>query len=326
MKHGARDVGSFYIVNPHASNGRARRIWNRLMGKVRHAGRAAAFELTRCTMHAASIASRALEAGYDPIVAVGGDGTVNEVLNGFYRDGMLIRPGARLAYLPCGTGADLARTMGYAGAVHESLLEGLRRGRVVSLDHGWARFRSEDGGAGGRYFMNEASTGFSAAAVAIVNRSSKVLGGKMTFMTGALRALLRLRNPVLTIEVDGRAWYEGPAFLASVSNGQYFGGSMRIAPEARMDDNLFDVVLIQAMTRREVVRHIGKVYQGAHVLLPQVRMTRGRSVRIRSAEPVPLEMDGEHTGSLDAFFEVVDRGIRFLLPEGNAWRPERPNG
>ena len=314
MRSQAGAPRSFYIVNPRASNGRTRRIWERMVRGVRRSGRTAAFELTCRTMHAAELAARALDSGYDPIVAVGGDGTVNEVLNGFYRGGRLIRPDARLAYLPCGTGADLARTLGLAGGMEELILGGLSGGRIVRLDHGAARLRSDDGREIGRYFMNEASIGFSASTVEIVNRSSKALGGKLTFIYGALRALLRLSNPVVSIAVDGRPWFEGPAFLAAVTNGQYFGGSMRIAPAARMNDSLFDVVLIGAMSRREVLRHIGKVYSGAHIDLPQVHTTRGRSIRIRALQEVPLEMDGEHAGYLDASFEIVERGVRFLVP------------
>jgi diacylglycerol kinase family enzyme len=118
----------------------------------------------------------------------------------------------------------------------------------------------------------------------------------------------------MEIRIDGDLWYKGPVFLAAVSNGRYFGGSMMIAPRAAMDDGLFDIVLIKALSRREVTQHIGKIYRGEHMKLTQVDMARGRHVRIRTPDQASLEMDGEQPGALDATFSIVDERIPFLVP------------
>lgn len=299
------------MVNPKAANGRTEAIWSRL---IKRSQSNTQYMLTKDGNHASEITAEALTAGYDTIVAVGGDGTVNSVLNGFYRDGVQINPDARLSYLPSGTGKDLARTLNLPHLTSAEVLQSLPAFRVSVLDHGVARFTGYDEQHKVRYFMNEASVGFSADTVAVVNRCSKVLGGKISFFLGVFRCLAGLKNHAIRIEVDGDHWYSGNAFLVTVANGRFFGGSMQIAPLAQINDNLFDIVLITALSRLEVVKYIGRIYSGAHLSLPQVKTTRGQSVRITSEEQVPLELDGEQPGTLDAEFTIIENGINFLMP------------
>ena len=301
----------FFVINPEAANGKTRATWNRLR---RLLPLNAEHRLTESSSQGSRVTAEALAAGYDTIVAVGGDGTVNSVLNGFYRGGKMINPRASLAYMPSGTGKDLARTLDLARFASDEALLKLSAYRVSTLDHGLVRFRGHDGQKAYRYFVNEASVGFSADTVAVVNRSSKALGGKFSFFAGVFRSLARLKNHPIRVEVDGSLWFVGQAFLVAIANGRYFGGSMQIAPLAKPDDGLFDIVLITALTRREVLRHIGKIYSGKHISLSQVRSIRGRNVRITSQEQVPLELDGEQPGTLEAEFTMIGGGIRFLLP------------
>jgi diacylglycerol kinase family enzyme len=190
----------------------------------------------------------------------------------------------------------------------------LQQGSVVELDHGVARFSDNRQTVVKRYFLNEASTGFSAETVRAVNRSTKVLGGKVSFLAGVAKCLLRLENRPLEIRVDNKLWYSGSALLAAISNGKYFGGGMMIAPDASMKDGLLDVVVIESLTRFEVMKHIGKIYGGEHLTLSQVRVKRGRHVEITAADPIPMEMDGEQPGTLNASFGIAEKHIRFLLP------------
>jgi len=305
------DSRIFFVVNPKAANGKTGAIWSRLLKRTQSNTQ---YRLTQDSDHASEITAEALSSGYDTIVAVGGDGTVNSVLNGFYRDGAKLNPDARLSYLPTGTGKDLARTLNLSHPTPAEVLQSLPSFRVSALDHGVARFRGYDGQHRVRYFMNEASVGFSADTVAVVNRSSKAPGGKVSFFLGVFRSLAGLKNHSIRIEVDGDHWYSGEAFLVTIANGRFFGGSMQIAPLAQANDNLFDIVLITALSRLEVLKHIGKIYSGAHLSLPQVKTTRGQSVRITSEEHVPLELDGEQPGTLDAEFTIIANGINFLVP------------
>lgn len=305
------ETNVFFVVNPHAANNRTGKLWGSLKTGLKKIFSKIDFEFTRHSMHAQTMTTRALESGYDTIVAVGGDGTVNEVLNGFYDDGRLIRRDAVLAYLPSGTGADLARSLGTGAS---GILSHLKQGRKKRLDHGLATFQTAGQALNTRYFINEASVGFSADTASAVNRSNKRLGGKASFIIGVMKCLVELKNPLMEISVDGRIWHRGNVLTAVVANGKFFAGSMKVAPHALLDDGKFDVVLIREMSRREVVRHIGKIYQGRHLSLPQVSTVQGESVVIESSVPVLLEMDGEQTGMLLATFNIVKKGINFLIP------------
>ncbi len=108
-----------------------------------------------------------------------------------------------------------------------------------------------------------------------MNRASKRFGGKVSFFLGVLRTLVRLRNPLLQVTVDGKQVYEGPTLLVAVANGKYFGGSMMIAPMADLQDGEFDVVVVSAMTRLRVLKKIGKIYRGEHLAEPEVHVYRG---------------------------------------------------
>jgi YegS/Rv2252/BmrU family lipid kinase len=297
----------YFVVNPASGAGRTARLW-RMLGRGLH------FALTRGPGHATELTAEALARGEGLVVAVGGDGTVNEALNGFYDKGRPRRAGSTLAMLPCGTGGDLARTLGIDRVPAERLLAGLKGGRVLQLDCGVARFAGQAGPVE-RRFLNVSSVGFSASIVQKVNRKSKALGGKLAFLSAVFRSLASLRSEVMSISVDGGSMYEGPVLLAAVANGRFFGGSMMIAPDAEPADGLFDVVVVAGLTRPQVVRHVAKLYSGRHVSLPQVSVRRGRLVTIRCGSRAPLEMDGEQPGGLDASFELHPASVPFLVPE-----------
>jgi diacylglycerol kinase (ATP) len=307
----------FFVVNPHSADGRTLRLWPKLRELLARRFAPLRFELTRGTMHAAELAAAAIAGGADLVVAVGGDGTLNEVLNGYFRATRQPAHGAALGYLPSGTGSDFARTMGLYGLPLEQQVQKLAGGTVRLLDCGQVHFTGT--GPGGqaletsRLFLNESSLGFSAETVNNVNRASKRFGGKASFFLGVLRTLVRLRNPLLQVTVDGKQVYEGPTLLVAVANGKYFGGSMMIAPMAEVQDGEFDVVVVSAMTRRTVLKKIGKIYRGEHLAEPEVHVHRGAEVRINSVgEEVLLEMDGEQPGRLAADFRISRHTVPFL--------------
>ncbi len=306
-------MDAFFIVNPHSSSGRTGRHWpetaralQRRLGRVR-------FGMTRGTMHAAELARGALGRGFDRIIAVGGDGTLNEVLNGFFRDGLPVRREAAVGYLPSGTGADFARTLELHDLSLEERITRLLNGSVRRLDCGQVSFQTPMAGSTVRLFINESSIGFSANTADAVNRASKRFGGRLAFLIGVLRCLIGLRNPRLRILVDGREVFDAPALLVAVANGRYFGGGMMIAPPAVADDGLFDIVVVAAMSRTTVLRKIGSIYRGEHLAEPEVQVFRGREVRITAlGERVLLEMDGEQPGTLAAEFHISHRTVPFL--------------
>jgi diacylglycerol kinase (ATP) len=271
------------------------------------------FAFTGGSMHATSLARQALERGNDRIVAVGGDGTLNEVLNGFFDNGRVGYPEAALAYIPNGTGADFSRTLGFHGRAIEKHIERLLSAPVTRVDCGEVRFVNAAGEETNRLFINESSLGFSANTVDAVNRASKHIRGKLPFLIGVLRCLSTLKNPILRISVDGKPVHEDPTLLVAVANGKFFGGSMMIAPNAEINDGLLDIIVISRMNRLTLLRKIRSIYSGQHLDEPEVTALRGKTVHISAAdEEVLLEMDGEQPGKLAAEYRVSKKTIPFV--------------
>ncbi len=260
-----------------------------------------------------SLAREALSRGYDRIIAVGGDGTLNEVLNGFFDDGNPCCPEAALAYIPNGTGADFSRTLGFHGRSIDQHIERLLSAPVTSVDCGEVRFVNAKGEETNRLFINESSLGFSANTADAVNKASKHFRGKLPFLIGVVRCLSTLKNPVLRISVEGELVYEEPTLMVAITNGKYFGGSMMIAPYAEINDGLLDIIVISQMSRLRLLRKIKSIYSGRHLVLPEVTALRGKTVHINAVgDEVLLEMDGEQPGKLAADYRIAKKTIPFV--------------
>jgi diacylglycerol kinase (ATP) len=313
VKADLTDKRPFFIVNPHAGAGSTGHLWpdwqqriQRVLGKVD-------FACTQGSLHATSLTREALSRGHDRIIAVGGDGTLNEVLNGFFDEGEPSCPEAALAYIPNGTGADFSRTLGFHGRTIDEHIERLLSAPVTRVDCGEVRFVNVQGEETNRLFINESSLGFSANTADAVNRASKHFRGKLPFLIGVVRCLSTLKNPVLRISVEGKLVHEGPTLLVAVTNGKYFGGSMMIAPDAEIDDGLLDIIVISRMSRLTLLRKIKSIYSGQHLNEPEVTALRGKTVHISAVEDeVLLEMDGEQPGKLAADYRIAKKTIPFV--------------
>ena len=305
----------FLVVNPRSANGATARHFDGIVQAVRGAVGDVDHAFTEKAMHAADLTREALRKGHDLIVAVGGDGTVNEVVNGFFlpaRPGepaSPIRPGAALAVLPRGTGGDLRRSIGLDG----ELARGAARlkGECGAVDVGRVDYVTDGGKAASRYFINVGEVGVGARVVEIANRSSKRLGGKMTFMLASLRALAGWRDLRVRASFDG-----GPAEALSVTtlavaNGKYFGGGMMVAPEARLDDGLFHVTIWSGYGLSDFVLKSGSMYDGSHVNLKGTRTRTARTVRVEAVgtDAVGIEVDGERLGRLPASFTLLSKAL-----------------
>jgi diacylglycerol kinase (ATP) len=243
----------------------------------------------------------AREARADLIVVVGGDGSVNEVVNG------IAGRAVELAAIAKGTGKDFARTHGiptrFDDAVHVAL-----RGRTRELDLGHVTF------AGGeRYFANVASLGMSGAVAQRANTMSKALGGRVTFFYALAREFLTWHNTGVRVRLDG-AERSGRMHDVVVANGHFHGGGMKLTPEAETNDGLFDVLLIGDVSKLDFVTTAPKLYRGTHVTHPKVEILRSPYVEVDADTPLPLETDGELVGSTPARFEIVPGALRLRVP------------
>jgi len=259
--------------------------------------------------HAVELAREAAAAGCELVVAAGGDGTVNEVVNGLAE--ALDR--TRLGILSLGTGKDLIKTLGIPAELPQAVRV-LAEGAVRRIDIGRATFIDRSGRQAQRLFVNVGDVGFSGAVVERVNRSSKALGGFLSYLGGLVTTLLTYSNKLVHITIDGRVEEIGVVNAVVVANGQYFGGGMWVAPTAQVDDGLFDIAVIGDVGKVEVIGNVPKLYRGTLASHPKVRYFRGRNVTVTSGDEVLLDLDGEQPGRAPVTFQLLPQALACMVP------------
>jgi diacylglycerol kinase (ATP) len=303
---------TWVILNPAAGKGRAERLWPELAGRLRGIGIDFTQAVTCGPGDAIELARQAVEDGAGRIIVAGGDGTLNEVVNGCVQAGGAGTRLPELALLPIGTGTDFARGLGI-GSVEEALAA-LQRGHARPIDLGEVEYRDESGRERERAFINVADFGLGPVVSNHIAHGSRRLG-QAAYLYGALRAIAGYQQAEVRLTVDGALAYEGPSGILAIGNGCYFGGGMAITPKARPDDGLLDVVVLGATDRRELAGGLlPRVYRGTHLRHPAVHLARGVRVEVAATPPLPLEVDGEVVGTTPASFALLPRRLTVLVP------------
>jgi diacylglycerol kinase (ATP) len=308
------------IVNPAAAGGATAARWPALASALRAHSGPFRQAMTKAPGDGAAIAEREARAGARLIVACGGDGTISEIAWGILRSGM----DAELGVLPSGTGGDFRRTLGIpARAADAASL--LRYGRTRRIDAGRVEYVGHAGTAESRYFVNVASFGLSGVVAREVGEqtagrgagAARPLGGTLAYATAAVRAWLGFAAPVVRLRLDGAVEARLAVMSVCVANGRYFGGGMKIAPTALVDDGRLDVVAIGDLGGLALLTSAHRVYFGTHLGIRQVQHARAVQVAAESArdgDVVPLEVDGDYVGRLPATFKVVPAALRVRGP------------
>jgi diacylglycerol kinase (ATP) len=301
------------ILNPTAGQGRARGKLSEIeRALARHDGRSEIL-VTHGPGHAASLARAAHAEGVDVIAVVGGDGTLNEVLQAYVDADGEPRPGPDLALIPCGTGGDWRRTMGLSSDVGIAVaraVDGQRR----EVDLGVVRFEPHPGQSPVRAFINVASFGLSGAVDAVVKDSPRLLGGKAAFFISTIRAMARFKNPSVRIRVDGNVWFEGPSMTVALANGRFFGGGMMIAPAADPADGKLSVVSLGDLSKSAAIGLTSKIYSGTHVKEHGVKSTEGTRIEAEAMHAwadVLVDIDGEQPGKLPLTATIHRAALKF---------------
>ncbi|MBP8131980.1 MAG: FAD-dependent oxidoreductase [Candidatus Hydrogenedentes bacterium] len=302
------------IVNPHSMGDRTGANWPTTLAKLTTVLGPVDYVFTDGPMAAKHLTRQALKDGVDQIIAVGGDGTVNEVVNGFFEKGELINPDAVLAVIASGTGGDFRRTFLLPESVDAQIAR-FAQGEIRRIDVGKLTYRDDSTGEEMvRYFDNIASFGLSGEADRVVNRLglSKRLGGRLAFQWGMFKAMFTYRRQRVRLRVDEAFDQVVNITTVAVANGKYFGGGMKVAPNAQPDDGLFDVIIIADVGPVELLVKSRSVYKGKHLRYNKVTALRGRKITalpVRGAAPVLLDVDGEAPGRLPATFEILPKAI-----------------
>ena len=293
------------IVNPTASGGRVGRQWPTWAQALRARGLEFKAEYSREAGHATTLARDAVADGYRYVIAVGGDGTVNEVVNGLFASGRTPKD-LVLGILPGGTGSDFVRTLGIPRNTEEAtpILAGHESRPVdvgvIQCMHGGEPIQ--------RYFVNVAGVGFDGEVSTRVNRVSKRIRGTIPYLSSLLVTLLSYRNKDVTICFDGSE-IAGKYNSVIICNGQYFGGGMWIGPRALADDGAFDVVTLGNLNRIELLLNLPRIYNGTHLTHPKVATFRAHDVEVRAGQKMFIQAEGELIGEAPATFRLLPAAL-----------------
>jgi YegS/Rv2252/BmrU family lipid kinase len=305
------------IVNPASQNGATGRHWPELRAALDRVLDRWDNHFTLGPGDATRIARQAVHDGYDMVVSVGGDGTNSEVVTGLFRESEqgisteLIKPGMIIATVRQGTGGDFGRFLDLSGSIPQCV-EHLQGERTRQADLGLLEYTAHDGSTKRRAFLNIASFGVSGALDDIVNHTTKALGGKVSYLLGAGRAMITYRNQPVRMFVDDQPFFEGKLFVGVMANGQYFGGGMRLASKAEIDDGQLDAISWVEIQPANFLS-FADLYSGKVADWATVRYTKGKVVRAEPLDPnqhVLLDVDGEQPGRLPATARVMPGAVR----------------
>ena len=296
------------IINPAAGANSTHRKWPSIQSLLKSLGLAFEFQFTEGRGHAIELAREAAGKGYTCLVAVGGDGTVHEVTNGIMQTG--IAKEASMGIICTGTGSDLARTLGISHDVAKAC-SSLANGHRRVIDLGLVKYVLK-GKTEQRYFVNGAGIGFDATVVAATEQMPKFLGD-FSYLFGLLRTFLTYRNKPVTFRIGDKPEETAKMLSLVVANGEYFGGGMHIAPQAKTDDQNFDIVALGNFGKIELIRNLSRVYKGTHLTHPKVRLEKDTSITVRSKHKLLVQADGELLGEGPATFSMLPSALCLMI-------------
>ncbi len=295
------------IVNPTAGAGKTGREWPRIMDIFKGQGLRFEHHLTEAPGHAIELAREAAENGHKLVVSVGGDGTINEIVNGLYASGNL--SDATLGIISTGTGGDYIRTVGIPRR-YEDACRCLLQTKRLAVDLGVVEY-SRDGNREERLFVNFAGMGFDAEIVRRTTQQFKYLGSLTSYLLGTLTTLVSYRNRDISLTIDGES-VDCRVCTVVMNNGKYGGGGMFAAPHASLDDGLLDVMIVGDLTKPDLLWSLPRIYKGTHLTHPKVTIKKAKEIEIQSSQPMQLQADGELLGQVPASFRLLPMALKVV--------------
>jgi len=310
------------IVNPASADGATRENWPKMASDLRTHFGSFTVAFTDSSGHARELAAEAANQGTKLIIACGGDGTISEVANGIIES----KRETELAILPGGTGSDFRRTIGLPASI-AAAARALRDGRTRKIDAGRVTFINDSGQRQTRFFINVASFGMSTS---VLDRTStgeakkwipaftpRKLTSKLSYAAATLQTTLSAVPVEVKVQLDEQPERRLRIAEFCVANARYYGGGMKIAPDAKLDDGRFDIITIGDASSFRILTNAPRLYFGAHLRMNEVSHSLAKQVIARSVkkdQEVRIELDGEVVGRLPATFEVMPRVLRVRYP------------
>jgi YegS/Rv2252/BmrU family lipid kinase len=304
------------IVNPCSARGRTGKHWETIKAAIRSHFREFKYIFTEKPRQATEITRDLLRDGFDLLIGVGGDGTLNEISSGYLHavTGQAINREAAVGIIPSGTGSDFIRFMKVPGDFEKSAAH-IKNSGNRRIDMGCIRY---DGPVGAnqpktQYFINVADFGLGAEVIRRISAIQSTRRGPLTYYRGLLSTMMSYRSKKVQLTLDDGRRLQGEYMIGAVANGRIFGGGMVIAPRAEPDDGVFDLVLIEPMKRLEILANSRLLYSGAIDRHPKVLILKARQVRVESPDEVHIEYDGEIGATLPAEFTVVAKALNLRI-------------
>jgi YegS/Rv2252/BmrU family lipid kinase len=305
------------IVNPESAGGSTRKVWPQIASDLRTHFGAFAVTFTKHSGQATELASEAARLGVKLVIACGGDGTISEVANGILESGK----DCELGIVPSGTGGDFRRTLQIPSQTRAAAAV-LRAGRTRRIDVGRVSFIDHDGAEVSRYFLGVASCGMSTKVIERVKKGGpdwlpqntpSWLGGRVSFGAALLKTAVRSESSQLVVQLDDSHERHLTVTNLCIANARYFGGGMKVAPNAKLTDGKLDVISIADLGALKIFTSAPRLYAGSHLSMPEVSHTHARKISVRSANGsthVAIEIDGELPGRLPATFQIIPEALR----------------
>ena len=290
------------IVNPSSAGGTTADAWPQIASDLRSQFGAFRVVFTKHRGDAAALASEAARKGAKLVIACGGDGTISEVANGILSSGKDVE----LGILPSGTGGDFRRTLEIPSRTRDAA-KILRTGRTARIDVGRVSYIDHNGNDAMRYFVGVASCGMSTRVI------ERVKADHASFASALLKTAMRNQPVRLVVQLDDAHEHRLVVSNLCVANARYFGGGMKIAPDAKLTDGMFDVISVGDLSAMKIFTSAPRVYSGSHLLMPEVSHALARKITVKAADSlaeIAMEVDGELPGRLPATFQIIPEALR----------------
>jgi YegS/Rv2252/BmrU family lipid kinase len=307
------------IANPKSAAGSTRERWSAIASDLRTHFGPFTVAFTKGPGDGIEIAKRAAEDGREFIIACGGDGTINEIANGILRSGVDVE----LGIFPSGTGGDFRRTIGMSSEIREAARE-LREGKPKRIDVGKVTFVDHHDKRAERYFLNVTSFGLAASIIERVKGSTSLswlpldtVRGRASFALSTLQEVIAIGATSVRVKIDDKEERTLQTVNFCVANARFFGGGMKIAPAAKINDGFLDVINIGDIRTAKIILNAYTLYRGTHLDLSEVKDTLAKRIEarpLREDQEVHIEIDGELPGKLPAVYEVVPGALRVRVP------------
>ncbi len=302
------------IVNPFSARGQTEKRWETIKAAIRSHFREFKYVFTEKPRQATEIARELLQQGFDLLIGVGGDGTLNEISNGFFhaQSGLAINDEAAVGIIPSGTGSDFIRFMKVPREFEKSAAH-IKNSANKKIDMGKITYGGGSEKRKTQYFINVADFGLGAEVIRKISGIKSTKRGAFTYYRGLLSTMMNYRSKRVKLTLDDNQQLQGEYLIGAVANGRIFGGGMVIAPQAEPDDGYFDLVLIESMKKLEILANSRLLYSGTIAKNPKVHILRARNIKVESPDEVHIEYDGEVGEKLPAEFSIVEKALNFRI-------------